>query len=89
MFSQMTQGTPMRRALRIVLISFVAFVIFFGQRWYNYVTNKTSPYDETGIQINSALPAPIRKWGCDKLRTNFPKAEPPAGCEANDGKSWM
>jgi hypothetical protein len=53
------------------------------------VTNKTSPYDETGIQINSALPAPLRKWGCDKLHANFPNALPPAGCQAEDGKSWM
>lgn len=79
----------MRRPLRIILISLLAFVIFFGQRWYTYVTNKTSPYDEVGIQINSALPSPIRKWGCDKLHANFANALPPAGCQAEDGKSWM
>ena len=79
----------MRKAGRTLLIIIVAAVIFFGQRWYNYVTNKTSPYDEVGIQINSALPAFARKWGCDKLRTTFPKAEPPTGCEAEDGKTWM
>lgn len=79
----------MRKAGRTLLIIIVAAVIFFGQRWYEYVNNKTSPYDETGIQINSALPASIRKWGCDKLHANFPKAQPPLGCEAADGKSWM
>lgn len=79
----------MRRPARTIFIIIIAFVIFFGQRWYSYVTNKTSPYDETGIQINSALPAPLRKWGCDQLRANFPKAEPPDGCHAQDGKSWI
>ena len=79
----------MRRPLRTIFIIIVAAVIFFGQRWYTYVNNKTSPYDEVGIQINSALPSPIRKWGCDKLRANFPNAVPPNGCAAGDGKSWM
>jgi hypothetical protein len=53
------------------------------------VTNKTSPYNEVGIDLNSAMPAPIRKWGCDKLHATFPKAQPPNGCQADDGKSWM
>lgn len=79
----------MKKPGRTFLIIIVASVIFFGQRWYNYVTNKTSPYDETGIQLNSAMPAPIRKWGCDKLHATFPKALPPNGCKAEDGTSWM
>lgn len=79
----------MRKAGRTVFIIIVATVIFFGQRWYTYVTNKTSPYDEIGIDINSRLPAPIRKWGCDKLHANFPNALPPYGCAVGDGKSWM
>lgn len=79
----------MRRVGRTIFIIIVAGLIFFGQRWYNYVTNKTSPYDEVGIQINSALPAPLRKWGCDKLHANFANALPPLGCQAGDGKNWM
>jgi len=79
----------MRRLARIFVITLVAGVVLFGQRWYSYVTNTTSPYDEVGIQINSALPAPIRKWGCDKLRKNFPNAQPPEGCLARDGQSWI
>jgi hypothetical protein len=79
----------MKKPGRTFLIIIVASVIFFGQRWYNYVTNKTSPYDETGIQLNSAMPAPIRKWGCDKLHATFPTSLPPNGCKAEDGKSWM
>lgn len=35
------------------------------------------------------MPAPIRKWGCDKLRENFANALPPKGCQAADGRSWM
>ncbi|MFA5958238.1 hypothetical protein [Hyphomicrobium sp.] len=79
----------MKKAGRTLLIIIVAGVIFFGQRWYSYVNNKTSPYDEVGIQINSAMPGPIRKWGCDKLHANFASALPPYGCQAPDGKSWI
>lgn len=79
----------MRRIARIFIISLIAGVLLFGQRWYSYVTNTTSPYDEVGIEINSALPAPIRKWGCDKLHERFPDARPPNGCQTPDGKSWM
>jgi hypothetical protein len=79
----------MHKAARTLLIIIIAFVIFFGQRWYAYVTNKTSPYNEVGIELNSAMPAPVRKWGCDKLHETFPKAQPPNGCQADDGKSWM
>lgn len=79
----------MRRAARTLIIVMIAGVILFGQRWYSYVTNKTSPYDEAGIELNSAMPEPIRKWGCDKLHENFANAVPPKGCQADDGKSWM
>jgi hypothetical protein len=79
----------MRRAARTFLIIIIAGVIFFGQRWYSYVTNTKSPYDEVGIELNSSMPAPIRKWGCDKLHETFANALPPYGCLAADGKSWM
>jgi len=79
----------MPKAARTILIVFAAAVIFFGQHWYSYVTNKTTPYDETGIELNSMMPAPIRKWGCDKLHQTFAKALPPKGCQTGDGKSWM
>jgi hypothetical protein len=79
----------MQKAARTILIITVAAVIFFGQQWYSYVTNKTTPYDEFGMQLNSAMPAPIRKWGCDKLLKTFPNAQPPDGCQSEDGKSWM
>jgi hypothetical protein len=79
----------MPKAARTILIVILAAVIFFGQRWYSYVNTKTNLYDETGIQLNSAMPAPIRKWGCDKLHGNFANALPPHGCQSDDGKSWM
>lgn len=79
----------MQKAGRTLLIIIIAGVIFVGQRWYTYVTNKTSPYDEVGIQLNSAMPSPVRKWGCDQLHATFAKALPPYGCQSDDGKSWM
>jgi hypothetical protein len=79
----------MRKAGRTFLIILVAMVIFFGQHWYSYVTNTKSPYDEIGIDLNSRMPQPIRKWGCDKLHGNFPNAIPPYGCATGDGRTWM
>ena len=31
----------------------VAVAVTFGWRWYRYVTNTVSPYDEVGIELNS------------------------------------
>jgi hypothetical protein len=72
------QNNRIQKAGRTLLI-IIAGVIFFGQRWYTYVTIKTRAYDEVGIQLTSAMPSPIRKWGCDKLHAT----------QSDDRKSWM
>ena len=79
----------MGRFLRLVVLVVVALAIVIGGFWYKYVTNTESPYDEVGIQLNSMMPEPIRKWGCDKLHLTFAGALPPYGCSTGDGRAWM
>lgn len=77
------------KIFRVALIVLVALSILIGGRWYAYVTNTGSPYDEVGIEINSRLPLAIRKWGCDRLRQTFPNNPPPYGCAAADSRNWI
>lgn len=79
----------MFRLLRLVLLMAVVIAAVLGFYWYSYVTNTESPYQEIGIELNSRMPDPIRKWGCDKLRSNFGGAIPPYGCATGDGRTWM
>ena len=78
----------MRKAILVVLVAVCAMAAFIGYRWYNYVTNTTSPFEEVGIEINSRMPGPIKNWGCGKLKQNFPNALPPYGCADATGKNW-
>ena len=79
----------MSKLLRLAVIVVLVFVVVLGGFWYRYVTNTESPYQEVGIELNSRMPEPIRKWGCDKLRSNFSSAVPPYGCSTGDGTSWI
>lgn len=79
------------RILGFLLTIVVAITVTCGYRWYSYVTNTESPYDEIGIELNSRMPLPIRKWACDKLHANFTNAIPPYGCQApgDAGRGWI
>ena len=81
----------MKRLLRVILIVVIAAVVILGQRSYNYVTNTTDPFDETGINLQSYMPEPIRHWGCMQLKNNFGhKTLPPYGCQSSDnGTRWV
>ena len=79
----------MGRLLRLVVILVVVFAVVIGSFWSKYVSNTESPYDEIGIELNSRMPDPIRKWGCDKLQATFAGALPPYGCAVGDGRVWM
>ena len=76
------------RIVMILLIVILAMASFFGVRWYMYVSNTTSPYDEVGIAINTKMPDPLNRWGCNKLRTTFGNVVPPYGCAGPDGTTW-
>lgn len=80
-----------KRVVRILAITLFAAVVLIGQRWYSYVTNTKSPYDEVGIEINRYMPTPIRKWGCDRMHATFGNVLPPYGCQAegSDGRQWL
>ncbi|WP_313615478.1 hypothetical protein [Agrobacterium sp.] len=78
------------RILRTFLIVVIISVGFIGFKWYKYVTNADSPYDEVGIELNSRMPGPINKWGCDKLHETFGNVLPPYGCQGgSDGRQWL
>ncbi|ANM14233.1 hypothetical protein B5K08_32675 [Rhizobium leguminosarum bv. trifolii] len=78
----------MRKLLRLLLVIALAVVVFTGFRWYRYVSNTDSPYDEIGITLNNAMPGPINSWGCAKLKTTFATSLPPYGCAGADGTQW-
>ncbi len=74
----------------IAALCVVALLTVFGWRWYQYVTNDQELYDEMGIELNSRMPQPLRKWGCDRLYQTFGNALPPMGCESEaDPRQWM
>lgn len=77
------------KVIKLLLIAAIAFIGFVGFRWYNYVTNTESPYNEIGIELNSRMPGPINKWGCDKLHKTFGNVLPPYGCQTPDGRQWL
>jgi len=78
----------MKKLLRLLLTIALAMVVLTGFRWYRYVTNTDSPYDEIGIMLNNNMPSPINAWGCAKLETTFTGSLPPCGCAADDGTQW-
>jgi hypothetical protein len=86
------RSRPRRRVnpLRTLLILVIGFGSVIGARWYTYVTNQASPFEEVGIELNSRAPAPIRDWGCAQLKANFgTKTLPPYGCaRPDDATQW-
>lgn len=79
----------MQKLAQVMLIVILAIVGVAGSRWYRYVSNTASPYDEVGITLNTLMPPPLRKWGCDRLHATFGNVLPPHGCAVADGRQWM
>ena len=80
----------MKLALVMIATIIVAVLIAACGRYYIYVTNTASPYDEVGIALNGYMPGPVRTWGCGRLKDTFGKKTlPPLGCEGADGKTWL
>lgn len=91
------EGQPFPKPVRVGLARTTALFAFaivvglgvtFGYRWYDYVANAASPYDEVGIEINSRLPESLRAWGCGRLKERFARAIPPYGCSDATGRNW-
>ncbi|OLP44607.1 hypothetical protein [Rhizobium oryziradicis] len=79
----------MKRLLRLLVIMAITGAVIFGWRWYTYVTNTETPYQEVGIDINSRMPGPLNRWGCDRLHATFANMLPPYGCQSvTDARQW-
>ncbi|WP_404337597.1 hypothetical protein AB2M62_02735 [Sphingomonas sp. MMS12-HWE2-04] len=78
----------MKNIAKLLCVVLIAAIVMFGGRWYMYVANSETPYDEVGITLNGYMPAPLRSWGCTKLQQRFPNQLPPLGCAGPDGRSW-
>lgn len=78
--------TPLQIGATIVLSLLIAVVGVLGYKWYAYVTNTTSPYDEIGIELNARAPGPINAWGCAQLKARFgARTVPPYACAKPEG----
>ena len=76
----------MKKSIQIFIAIVMTIFVFVGSQWYTYIKNTKSPYDEIGIELNSRMPYPVRKWGCDQLKKTFPRHLPPYGCAASSEK---
>lgn len=83
---------PARRRVRFAVIGPVLLLVVlgtFGVRWYAYVTNTGSPFDEVGIGLNARVPEPLRAWGCGRLKATFGGSTPPplgSGARGDPGR---
>jgi hypothetical protein len=73
----------------ILIAVFIVVTSSTGLRWYQYVTNTETPYDEVGITLNRYMPLTARTWGCNQLKATFPQKLPPYGCSNATGKNWL
>lgn len=78
-----------QKVIQVIVVVLVAFTVMFGGRWYMYVVQAESPYDEVGIALNGYMPGPLRTWGCHKLKARFESQLPPYGCGGADGRTWI
>lgn len=79
------QQTPLQMGVSVGLALLIGGVGFLGYKWWAYVTNTKSPYDEIGIELNSRAPAPFNEWGCAQLKLRFERMIPPYGCARPEG----
>ena len=80
----------LKKILTFVVVIVLGVGIAGGYRWYSYVTAAPDPLDEVGIDLNSRMPMPLRKWGCFQMQKRFGDRIPPYGCQSStDGTKWM
>jgi hypothetical protein len=82
------KGNTVKKLVRLLLTIALAVVILTGFRWYRYISNTDTPYDEIGITLNNAMPGPINALGCAKLKATFANSLPPYGCAADNATQW-
>jgi hypothetical protein len=77
----MTKQPKKRRPLlfRAGFLSLVMLLVC--GKWYSYVAHAETPFDDLGSSINSIMPGPINRIGCDMLKQRFGNIPiPPKGC---------
>ena len=83
----MTMQSNGRKASVIRASVLATLILLVGGKWYTYVAHADSPFDDFGSSINSIMPGPINKIGCDMLKKRFGDIPiPPKGC--NIGGRW-
>ncbi|CEJ13785.1 hypothetical protein BN1110_04109 [bacterium YEK0313] len=72
----------MRRLGPLLLLIIIFFCGSVFYRYYQWVAQADSPFDEVGIGLHSYMPGPIQSWGCARLKERFEgKTLPPHGCK--------
>lgn len=83
----MTTTPHPRRAALIRAVILASIMLLLGGKWYSYVAFADSPYDDLGAGLNSIMPGPINRLGCEMLQKRFGDIPiPPRGC--NVGGRW-
>jgi hypothetical protein len=76
--------TKERNTIRIALIRaglLASIMLIIGGKWYTYVAHADSPFDDFGSSLNSIMPGPLNRMGCDMLKQRFGNIPiPPKGC---------
>jgi hypothetical protein len=82
----MTKEPNKKRAAFIRAGLLASLILLVGGKWYSYVAHADSPFDDLGSGINSIMPGPINRLGCDMLKKRFGDIPiPPRGCNV-DGR---
>ncbi|MBP2547573.1 tetrahydromethanopterin S-methyltransferase subunit G [Neorhizobium galegae] len=75
---------------RIGVFFGVLLMIFVGVigYWLWYVLASPSQFNSPGMDLNHMMPAPINRWGCERLQSRFGSERAPFGCTAPDHMNW-
>lgn len=77
----MTKQPNSKRAKFIRAGLLASIMLLVGGKWYTYVAHADSPFDDVGSSINSIMPGPINRLGCELLKKRFGNIPiPPRGC---------
>jgi hypothetical protein len=71
----------MRKAIKLLTLMLVVMLGLLGLRYNQWVSYSATPFDEVGVGLHRYMPAPVKSWGCTRLKARFGgKTLPPYGC---------
>jgi hypothetical protein len=82
------RGRSLLRGVVTFFATILLIVVAACGYWVWYVTSADSAFNTPGMEINSIMPEPLNKWGCDQLKQRFGNGGPPEGCVAGDYTNW-